>query len=64
MNFKNFNKFIDLVHFKMEDIRAAKQLVTLNAYLGFMDLTDAFYMIPIHKKFKINLKFFFLGKLF
>ncbi|CAD6227235.1 GSCOCG00006046001-RA-CDS, partial [Cotesia congregata] len=64
INLKNLNKFIDLVHFKMEDIRAAKQLVMLNAYLGSMDLKDAFYMIPIHKNFKKYLRFLFLGKLF
>lgn len=49
INLNNLNKFIDPPHFKMENIRAAKNLVTKKAFMCTIDLNDAFFLIPIHR---------------
>ena len=64
INLKNLNKFIDPPHFKMEDIRAAKNLVVQKAFMCTIDLKDAFFLIPIHKDYRKFLRFRLQKKLY
>lgn len=64
LNLKNLNKFIDTQHFKLEDYRLACKLVSPNCFMGKIDLTDAYYMIPIEKNFRKYLRFIFEDNLY
>lgn len=53
-NLKNLNKFIKPPHFKLEDMRAAVNLLSPGYFMGTIDLKDAYFAVPIfedHKKF-------------
>lgn len=63
-NLKKLNKFIDTIHFKMEDIRSAKNLLTQDAYMGSLDLKDAYYLIPVQENHRKFLRFKFSDKLY
>lgn len=39
-------------HFKMKDMRTVCKLVQANDFLATIDLKDAYFTIPIHKKSK------------
>lgn len=60
LNLKKLNKFINPPHFKMEDLRTAVKLVSLNSYLASVDLKDAYFLVPIHPHYKKYLRFLFL----
>lgn len=64
INLKKLNKFIDPCHFKMEDIRAVKSLLTQGAYMCSLDLKDAYFLVPVHEKYRKYLRFKFQSKLF
>lgn len=64
VNLKNLNKFIDAIHFKLEDIRSELGLVSPGHFLGLIELKDAYFLVPIyigHRKF---LRFRFEDKLY
>ena len=48
----------------MEDIRVAKNLITPGAFMGSLDLKDAFFLIPIHESDRKFLRFNFDGVLY
>lgn len=64
LNLKSLNKFITAPHFKLEDIRTAKNIISKNCYMASVDLKDAYFLIPIHYKYKKFLRFNFQGKTF
>ena len=64
LNLRHLNEFIDAPHFKMEDIRMARNLVFSNYYMASLDLSDAFYLVPVHKSCRKFLRFEFLGILY
>lgn len=55
---------MDPLHFKMEDLRTARNLIFQNYYMASLDLSDAFYLIPISKTCRKFLRFEFLGTLY
>lgn len=57
LNLKSLNRYIKTVHFKLEDLRTTVKLVSKNCYLATLDLKDAYFLIPIHKKFRKFLRF-------
>lgn len=61
---KNLNKFIETEHFKLEDERIIKRLLTPNCYMASIDLQNAYYLIPIRKSDRKFLRFSFKGNLF
>lgn len=63
-NLKNLNKFVKTVHFKMEDIRSARNLISRYMYMCSIDVKDAYYLIPIHNNHKKCLRFKFLDETF
>ena len=64
LNLKELNLYMDPCHFKMEDIRVAKNLITQGAFMRSLDLKDAFFLIPIHESDRKSLGFNFNGVLY
>ncbi|XP_021963322.2 uncharacterized protein LOC110858763 isoform X1 [Folsomia candida] len=64
LNLKKLNTFIFAPHFKLEDIRMAKQLVSPGCYMTVIDQKDAYYMIPIALESQKYLKFRWNGVLY
>lgn len=63
-NLRKLNEFIETRHFKLEDIRTAKNLVTKNCFMATIDLEDAYYTVPIHPSCTKYLRFIFQGILY
>lgn len=64
LNLKKLNKFIETVHFKIEDLRTAIKLITRDCYMTKIDLKDAYYLIQIHPNSKKYLRFQFEQQLY
>lgn len=64
LNLKNLNKFIETIHFKMEDFRTVLKLISKGCFMASFDLQDAYLMIPIHKDFWKFLRFYWQGHLY
>lgn len=59
LNLKNLNRYVHTEHFKLEDIKVARQLITQGCWMASVDLQDTYYMIPIHKRHTKYLRFIF-----
>ena len=46
------NNLIKKIHFRMEDFEFIKSLLNVNDYLASIDLSDAFFSIPLHQSSK------------
>ena len=58
INLKPFmSKFVVKSHFKMETISVAREFINSNDYLLSVDLSHAFFSIPIHESYQIFLRF-------
>jgi hypothetical protein len=57
LNLKEFNKWVNYNHFKMESIHTCTQLMKPHCYMGSIDLKDAYFSIPIHSDHQKYLKF-------
>lgn len=64
LNLKRLNKCITPPHFKLEDIRTAKNLITKNCFLASIDLKDAYFLVPILEEHKKYLRFAFHKQIF
>lgn len=64
LNLKRLNTFLLPVHFKMDDYRTVKNIITKSAYMATLDLKDAYFLIPVFKPHRKYLRFVFQGKLF
>ena len=54
LNLKGLNASIEYQHFKMESLTCAIQLMKKNCYMASIDLTDAYYTVPVaveHRKY-------------
>ena len=45
---KNFNKFVNYKHFKMESINNVLNIIRPGVYMASIDLKDAFFSASIH----------------
>ncbi|CAG7717174.1 unnamed protein product [Allacma fusca] len=52
INLSFLNRFITCDHFKMEDFRSARSLMTKGCFMGSLDLQDAYFLIPVHHDFR------------
>jgi hypothetical protein len=50
-NLKALNEFIEVPHFKLEDIRTTCKLITKNCYKANLDLKNADFLVLIDKKY-------------
>lgn len=54
LNLKTLNQFVEYHHFKMENFTSALTLITKDCYLASLDLSDAYYSVPVaphHRKY-------------
>ena len=61
LDLKNFNKHVTHRHFKMDTINAALGMVRKNCYMASIDLTDAYYSVPMASVDQKYLMFQFEG---
>ena len=47
LNLKNFNKHVTHRHFKMDTLNTALDMMRKNCYMASIDLTDAYYTVPV-----------------
>lgn len=59
LNLKNLNRFLSPLHFKLEDYRTLLKLIYQNCFFTTIDLKDAYYLIPIHVRYRSYLRFIF-----
>lgn len=59
LNLKKLNTFVKKEHFKMEDTRTVKKLISRNCFMCTIDLRDAYFLVPIHKSHRKYLRFCF-----
>ena len=64
LNLKKLNKFIEAPHFKLEDFRTAKNLITRDCFMASIDLKDAYFLISVKKECRKYLRFEFNNKLY
>ena len=64
LNLKRLNESIEYKHFKMESLSFAVQLMRKNCHMASIDLTDAYYTVPVAPEHRIYLRFMWGGKLF
>ena len=63
-NLKKLNSHVRSVHFKLEDLKTATQLISSGDHMISIDLQDAYLLVPVHKQSQKYLKFEFRGKLY
>uniref|UniRef100_A0A0A9ZI08 Transposon Ty3-I Gag-Pol polyprotein n=1 Tax=Lygus hesperus TaxID=30085 RepID=A0A0A9ZI08_LYGHE len=63
LNLKHLNLFIEAPHFKLEDYRTMRDLITPGCFGATVDLTDAYYMVPVAETSCKFLRFIFQGRL-
>ncbi|KAI8480797.1 hypothetical protein Bbelb_414820 [Branchiostoma belcheri] len=64
INLKPLNKFLHKQRFKMESLRLIKHLVRPGDYMAKLDLTDAYFTIPVHKDDRKYLTFHWRGRFY
>ncbi|XP_072384478.1 uncharacterized protein [Diabrotica undecimpunctata] len=64
LNLKKFNKFVENVHFKIEDNKVVVRLISQGCFMSKIDLKDAYHLIPVQKSHRKYLRFIFKGTLY
>ncbi|KAJ8914836.1 hypothetical protein NQ315_014849 [Exocentrus adspersus] len=64
LNLKQLNTFISPPHFKLEDHRSVKNIITKNCFMASVDLKDAYFVVPIAKNCRKYLRFIFENKIY
>ena len=64
LNLKQLNNFVVYKHFKMDTLQSCISLVSQDCFMGSVDLTDAYYSVPVHKDYQKYLKFLHNDKLY
>jgi Reverse transcriptase (RNA-dependent DNA polymerase) len=64
LNLKKLNECVEDSKFKMEDYRAAQNLIQRNFYMAKVDLKDAYHLIPFASSHRKYLRFRFQGQLY
>ncbi|MCG7869237.1 MAG: hypothetical protein JAY74_23055 [Candidatus Thiodiazotropha taylori] len=64
INLKKLNQYVEYQHFKLEGIQALKSLIKKGDFMVKLDLSDAYFGVPILKSHRKYLRFFWRGKIF
>ena len=64
LNAKNLNLFIKKFHFKMEGLHHVAEIIQRGDFMCKIDLSKAFFHIPIHKQHRKYLNFYWKGNLY
>ena len=64
LNIKKLNLQLTTQKFKMNSVLSAIAIITPGCYLASIDLSNAYYSVPIHSEHRKLFKFFWLGKLY
>ena len=64
IDLSELNKFISTNHFKMDHLETATQMLFRGAWLASIDLSDAYYTLPIHPDFQRYICFQWAGRFF
>lgn len=64
LNLKKFNEFVIAPHFKLEDTRTVLRLIQKDWFMATIDLKDAYFSVPVHKKYRKFLRFSFNDSLY
>ena len=64
LNLREFNKCLDKVHFKMESLNNAINMMTQGCYFASIDLKDAYYSVNILPESRKYFRFRFQGILY
>lgn len=57
INLKPLNNFVETIHFKMETLQTALNLLQKGDFLISVDLKDAYFSIPVHPHHRKYLRF-------
>ncbi len=64
LNLKNVNSYVEYKKFKMDTLWTAIKLMTPNCYMASIDLSDAYYTVPVSIHDQKYVKFMWEGKVF
>ena len=64
LNWKEFNRFIVYHHFKMDNIESCVHLMKPGCFMASIDLSDAYFSVPVDRSHQKYLKFLWKGKLY
>ena len=64
LNLSRLNKFIDTPRFKLVTTATLRNLIPEGAWMGKLDLQDAYLHVPVHPRFRKFLAFSFKGELY
>ena len=64
LNLKKLNSYVEYKHFKMDMLTSCINCILPDWFMGSIDLTDAYYSVPISRKFQKYLKFRSEGKFY
>lgn len=64
LNLKKLNQCLEAPHFKLDNYKSVKDLISKNVYMATLDLKDAYYMVPVFRGHRKYLRFEFLGKIY
>lgn len=64
LNLKSLNRYMVAPHFKLDNFKSVRDLITKNVFMTTVDLKDAYYMVPIFTKHRKFLRFSFDGDIF
>ena len=58
------NEFMEYIHFRMEDISLLTSVLKQGDFMTILDLRDAYLTVPVDKRWRIYLHFFWRGVLY
>ena len=64
LNLKPLNKSVEYSHFKMDSLETAKSLVRKDCFVASVDLSDAYFCVPLHQDCIKMVKFEFRDELY
>ena len=64
LNLREFNRFIVYHHFKMDNIESCVHLMKPGCFMASIDLSDAYFSVPVDRSHQKYLKFLWKRKLY